>query len=172
MYKNLIKNIIFLFTEGVDHYTSDVICCYVKATIKLITHACFFLRSKGVLYVDCLIFIFGGNLFLQQDWFSVALFFSLPYVDFAIFFIKCSLKMVTVGNNSLSHMWSCLMMPCLNIRFISILIYSNLKSQFQFLETMMTFNGLNTKTSLISKRNSQIMFFFFVFFESKHLFYM
>ena len=121
----------------------------------------FFLRSKGVLYVDGLIFFFGGNLFLQQDWFSVALFFSLPYVDFAIFFIKCSLKMVTVGNNSLSHMWSCLMMPCLNIRFISILIYSNLKSQFQFLETMMTFNGLNTKTSLISKRNSQIMFFSF-----------
>lgn len=131
----------------------------VKATIKLITHACFFLRSKGVLYVE--IFFFGGNLFLQQDWFSVALFFSLPYVDFAIFFIKCSLKMVTVGNNSLSHMWSCLMMPCLNIRFISILISSNLKSQFQFFETMMTFNGLNTKTSLISKRNSQIMFFSF-----------
>ena len=60
-------------------------------------------------------------------------------------------------------------MPCLNIRFISILISSNLKSQFQFLETMMAFNGLNTKTSLISKRKSQIMFFFHSFSKSKHL---
>ena len=126
----------------------------------------FFLRSKGVLYVDCLIFFFGGNLTI----FTARLIFSCLIFQFALCrfcnfsFIKCSLKMVTVGNNSLSHMWSCLMMPCLNIRFISILISSNLKSQFQFLETMMAFNGLNTKTSLISKRNSQIMFFFsFIF---------
>ena len=114
-------------------------------------------------------------LFLEATYFYSKIDFQLPYFSVCLmqilqFFIKCSLKMVTVGNNSLSHMWSCLMMPCLNIRFISILISSNLKSQFQFLETMIAFNGLNTKTSLISKRNSQIMCVFFHFSKSKHLF--